>query len=71
LDFVPALATLVFDPGESAKPVVVEVSDDLLDEDDERFSVLLSGALKAAIADGEGTGIILDDDPPPRTRTTR
>jgi glucose/arabinose dehydrogenase len=64
-DFVPVVGTVVLDPGETTKPVLVEVSSDLLDEDDETFLVRLSSALKAAIVDGEGTGTILDDDPMP------
>ncbi len=65
-DFVPkALTTLSFDPGETSKPVTVDVNDDALDEDDETFFVNLSGATKAAIVDSQGLGSIADDDPLP------
>jgi len=65
-DFVPkALTTLSFAPGETSKPVTVDVNDDALDEDDETFFVNLSGATKAAIADSQGLGTIADDDPLP------
>jgi glucose/arabinose dehydrogenase len=65
-DFVPkALTTLSFDPGETSKPVTVDVNDDALDEDDETFFVNLSGATEAAILDSQGVGTIADDDPLP------
>jgi hypothetical protein len=65
-DFVPrALTTLSFDPGETAKPVTVDVNDDALDEDDETFFVILSGAANAAITDARGVATIADDDPLP------
>ncbi len=64
-DFAPELATLMFDPGETTKPVVIDVNDDSLDEEDETFFVFLSDAVKAAIEDGDGTGTITDDDPLP------
>ena len=38
---------------------------DLLDEADETFEVVLSGAVGATIEDDEGVGTIEDDDPPP------
>ncbi len=64
-DFVPELGTLVFDPGETTKPLVIEVNNDSLDEEDEEFFVHLSGAVKAAVEDGDGTATIMDDDPLP------
>jgi glucose/arabinose dehydrogenase len=64
-DFVPVVGTVLFNPGETTKPVLITVSDDVLDEEQETFVVRLSGAVKAAIADGEGTGTILDEDPMP------
>ena len=39
--------------------------DDALDEEDETFTVTLSNASNATIADDEATGTILDDDEPP------
>jgi hypothetical protein len=64
-DFVPAPPTLLtFAPGETDKPVVIEIEDDPLDEDDESFFVELSGA-DAPIEDAQGAGTILDDDPLP------
>ncbi len=42
-----------------------QVAGDTLDELDETFTVNLSNAVNAAIADGTGLGTILDDDPLP------
>ena len=58
------LTTLTFAPGETTKPVSVTVKGDLLDEADEPFLVNLSSPVNATIADGSGTGMILDDDGP-------
>jgi uncharacterized repeat protein (TIGR01451 family) len=44
---------------------VIQVNGDVLDEPDETFTVDLSGAVNAAIADGQGQGTILDDDASP------
>jgi glucose/arabinose dehydrogenase len=64
-DFVPAPPTLLtFDPGETDKSVAIEIEDDALDEDDESFSVNLSGD-DAPIEDARGVGTITDDDPVP------
>ncbi len=65
LDFGPVLDTLVFDAGETSKPVVIDIVADNLDEEDETFSIGLSSAFGAAIVDGEGLGTITDDDPVP------
>jgi hypothetical protein len=65
-DFVSQAPTLLsFDPGQTSKPVVVDVNDDALDEDDETLFVNLSGAAKAAIDDAQGIATITDDDPLP------
>jgi hypothetical protein len=60
-----ALTTLVFEPGETSMPVTVNIKSDKLDENEETFQVMLSGATKATIADVKGVGTIVDDDPPP------
>jgi carbon monoxide dehydrogenase subunit G len=56
---------LSFAPGETTKTVMVTVQGDTLDEPDEAFSASLTDAVNAAIADGQGTGTIIDDDPAP------
>ena len=56
---------LTFSAGELTKTITVVVNADLLDELDETFSVNLSGATNATIADASGTGTITDNDPQP------
>ncbi|HZS33338.1 MAG TPA: Calx-beta domain-containing protein [Methylomirabilota bacterium] len=64
-DYQAASGTLTFNPGETTKTITVLVNGDTLDEPDETFVVNLSGATNAGIADGQGVGLIQDDDPPP------
>lgn len=64
-DFVPTGSYLTFAPGETTKTFTVPVKGDPRDEYDENFVVSLSYAANASIADGQGVGTILDDDPPP------
>ena len=65
-DYTAAAAgTLTFAPGETTKTVTVAVNGDTLDEADETFTVNLSAATNATIADGQGVGTITDDDPTP------
>jgi urease beta subunit len=59
------LTILSFLPGQTSLKVGTGVNADALDEDDETFLVRLSAPTNATIADGEGVGTILDDDPPP------
>jgi hypothetical protein len=55
---------LTFNPGETSKLVSVVVTGDTLNEANETFSVNLSSATNATIADSEGVGTIVNDDPP-------
>jgi CSLREA domain-containing protein len=57
--------TVTFDAGQTTKTVDVVVLGDTLDENDETFTLQLSGATGAAITDASGTGTIVDDDAPP------
>jgi hypothetical protein len=57
-----APVTLTFAPGTTAQPVVVPVIGDTTVEPDETFTVRLSSATNATIADGEGLGTIKNDD---------
>ncbi|MEE4314510.1 MAG: Calx-beta domain-containing protein [Desulfofustis sp.] len=62
-DYEYAAGTLVFAPGETSKTLTLVVNNDDLVEGDETFSVLLSNAVGATIADdGTGTITIVDDD---------
>jgi len=66
-DFVAkALTVLTFTPGQTSKPVTIAVKGDLKDEDTETFFVTLSAPTNATIADAQGVGTILDNDPLPQ-----
>ncbi len=66
-DYVASLsgATLTIPAGTTAGTITVPVTQDALDEDDETFTVTLSGAANATLVDSEATGTIDDDDAPP------
>ncbi len=57
--------TLFFAPGETTKTISVPVNGDRTYEPDETFFVNLSNPGDATIADGQGQGTILNDDPVP------
>ncbi len=61
-DYTHTSGTLTWNNGESVKTISVPVIGDSNDEGDETFSVLLSNAAHADIIDGQGAGLILDDD---------
>ncbi len=62
-DYQAASGTLTFAPGETSKTITVPVIGDRLPEPNETFSVNLSSPTNATIADGQGVGTILDDEP--------
>src|SRR5207244_3173547 len=72
-DFTHVLGTLVFPPGVTSKSVDVPVLGDTKaagvtgsgDAALETFTVLLGGAVGAPIAEGSGTGVIIDDEAAP------
>jgi len=72
-DFTHVLGTLTFAPGVTSLPVDVHVLGDTKaagvagsgDTALETFNVVLSGAVGAPIADGSGTGVIIDDEAAP------
>ena len=61
-DYAAAADTLSFAPGETTKPVVITVHGDYVYEVDETFTVRLSAATNATIADSTATGTIHNDD---------
>jgi large repetitive protein len=61
-DYAAQSGQVVFTAGQATRTVTVPVNGDLLDESDESFTLNLSGAVNAAIADGQGLGTITDDD---------
>ena len=60
-----ALTTLTFNPGEVTKTVAVAVNGDTFLEGNETFFVNLSNPANATLADGQGVGTIVDDEPLP------
>ncbi|HEX8738222.1 MAG TPA: Calx-beta domain-containing protein, partial [Pyrinomonadaceae bacterium] len=62
-DYVATSGTLTFAPGETTKTITVTINGDTLKEANEFFFVNLSTpSSNAVIADGQGVGIIIDDD---------
>jgi hypothetical protein len=64
-DYLPTSGTLAFGACQGSALVTVPIVGDLVDEPDETFFVNLSNPSGAAIADAQGQGTILDDDPTP------
>ena len=64
-DYVTTSGTVNFGPTETTKTITVPVRGDLIDENDETFTVNLSNANGSTIADPQGVGTILDDDASP------
>ena len=64
-DYTPVETTLTFSPGETAKVVTVDVKGDTAHEHDETFTVALTDATNATVADGTGEGSIANDDQRP------
>src|SRR5205823_1483195 len=64
-DYQAASGTVTFSPGETAKTATVNVVGDTKFEQNETFFVNLSGATNASIADNQGVGTIVNDDPLP------
>ena len=62
-DYSSTSGTLTFAAGETSKTVSVPVLDDLIDEGEETFTLRLSNATGARIADAEATGTISNCDP--------
>jgi Calx-beta domain len=62
-DYQAASGTLTFAPGETAKAIAVPVSGDRLGEPNETFVVNLSSPTNATMADGQGIGTVVDDEP--------
>jgi len=64
-DYTTSTGTLTLAAGETSKTFTIPVLGDTLDEDAETFVVNLSNPINAAIADGQGTATINDDDAGP------
>ena len=61
-DYSAASGTLTFEPGDTREAIAVPVLDDSEEEENETFTVTLSDARNATLADPDGTGTIRDDD---------
>jgi hypothetical protein len=61
-DYTTTSGTVTFAAGDQSKTVTVPVAGDGVDEGNERFTITLSNASGASIADAEGVGTINDDD---------
>ncbi len=64
-DYAAASGTLTFAPGVTTQTVTVPVNGDTLSEANETFFVNLSSPTNATLAQPQGTGTILDNDPLP------
>jgi hypothetical protein len=62
-DYQPKSGTLTFAPGVTSQTITVLVNGDRVGETDESFFVNLDSPTVASIADGQGVGTILDDEP--------
>ncbi|ELS03461.1 Calx-beta domain-containing protein [Xenococcus sp. PCC 7305] len=63
-DYIATHGTLEFVPGETEKEITVEIIGDLKVEETEIFTVDLSNATNALLIDGQGSGVIENDDIP-------
>ena len=61
-DYQAAGGRLTLVPGETSRTIRVAVVDDLLPEEDETFSISLTGATNAVLDVASATGTIMDDD---------
>lgn len=62
-DYAATSGTLDYPVGETRRTISVPINEDVADEiDEELFTVTLSGVVNANIGDGQGQGIIRDDD---------
>jgi probable HAF family extracellular repeat protein len=62
-DYQSVAGTLTFSPGQTSRTVSVVVNGDRVGEPNETFFLNLSQAAGAVIADGQGAGAIIDDEP--------
>ena len=70
-DYSAASGILTFSPGDTSKTVSVTVLDDLVDEDEERFTLILYNASGANVSNAQATGTIANSDPLPQAWLVR
>lgn len=61
-DYIAKTGVVNFQPGQTSKNVTILVKGDKTEEPNETFLVKLSNPKNVAIADGQGVGIIVNDD---------
>ncbi len=59
-DYTATRGTLIFAPGETTHSIPVLILTDIIVEDNEAFTMVLTNPKNAEVADAEGTGIIID-----------
>ncbi len=64
-DYTATSGIITFAPGQTSKIITVPINGDLLNEINETFTVNLSNPSKATIADAQGIGTIINNDPIP------
>lgn len=64
-DFVASSGSITFAPGQTSRTVLIQTVDNTLYEGTETFTVNLSNPTGGVIADAQGVGTILDNDPQP------
>jgi hypothetical protein len=64
-DYTSSTGTLTIPAGSTTGTISVPIIDDVLDEENENFSVILTNPVYATITDSEGIGTINDNDDPP------
>lgn len=61
-DYTAVSGSLTFTPGQTNKNITVKATGDVVDENNENFTLSVSGAPNVSLLDGTGTGTIFDDD---------
>ncbi len=64
-DYTASSGTLIIPPGQSSKLLLLQITGDALDENDEEFFINLTDAANATISDSQAVCGIGDDDLPP------
>lgn len=64
-DFTAASGTITFAPGETSKTIIVAITNDGLDENNENFVINFSNPTNANLPNNQGSYTILDDDGAP------
>ena len=64
-DYTSDSGTLTFTPGQTSQSIPISIFGDVIDEEDEDFTITLSGATNASIASAQATMTITDNDAAP------